>query len=1055
MENHFKPIKHEFSASKPLFFLLVLILLPACSEKKMTLEEAKQVSVSLRQESMVPPPRRINDILSVLDQTGNFDSESIQKLKLLADEVPGDIYKFYHNRAQRVRFFRKRGEAALQLGRYQQNLNDLRSALHWAETSPGRKNSQISTEYYARILQHLGIAETRSGNFLDGLGYIERSLKIQPTTVRYYLLTLRYLEIGDTASAEKTAKKGVAFSRARISGGKASVWDYIGRERLKISLLEARGQFSQAEPHIRAMVEYTRRVKSTHPLSYIHYHGMLAENLAYQGRFIEAEIEIRKTLEEVIGFSGANAGATAEILSYLGKILILQGRFDEAQRILQSAIHMLQGAGLRYDSTIVINLVLQLCRALVADRNFNEAMQQFDHVRFALQDNHFFYEKKVAQNPNLLLTLLKSGRVNEAMEIIVSVFKNYRLFFGDTHYRTAEMLCLRAMVHAINEDRKSALKDFAEGIPRLFAAQTESEINYLKKQRIQILIESYLHLLGNIYQNNLENTFAVDVPAESFKLAQMLIDSTVQQSLGATSAQKAITNPDLANLVRKEQDALRQIQAIQGAFLNAMAVPPAQQNQEIVSTLKERAAKLRQARSALLDEIQNRFPKYTEFITPQPITLGAVQKYLRSHESILLIIPTDENTFIWTIPSKGPVAFAISDLNRQQLHYAVRKIRKAFDAKAKTFGEIPDYNFELAFNLYDRLIEPVKDGWKNARDLTVIVHGPLALMPLSALPTKPIKLVADHAELFSSYRRIPWLIREVSITRQPSVSAFVMLRKLPTGDPDRIAFAGFGDPVYSLEQLAEEEVSNQKMKADGTNQQKNFQIRGIRLAEQGNLDNKNILSVQLTDLKRLPETAQEIKSIASALKCVPDRDIFLRARASEGRVKSMDLSNRRIIAFASHALVSGDLDGLNQPAIALSAPQVTGEDDDGLLTMEEVMKLNLNTDWVLLSGCNSGASYGRGAEVLSGLGQAFFYAGTRAILVSLWSVETTSAQLLTTGVFRNQQSDKSLSRARALQQSILDLIDGPGLTDQSSGKIIASYAHPLFWAPFILVGSGS
>ena len=178
MEKYFKPINHEFSASKPLFFLLALFLLSACTEKKMTLEEAKQVTVSMRQESLVPPPRRINDILSILDQTGNFDSESIQKLNLQADQLPGDIYRFYHNRAQRARFFRKRGEAALQLGRYQQNLNDLRSALHWAETSPGGKNSQVSNEDYARILQHLGIAETRSGNFLDGLAYIERSLKI-------------------------------------------------------------------------------------------------------------------------------------------------------------------------------------------------------------------------------------------------------------------------------------------------------------------------------------------------------------------------------------------------------------------------------------------------------------------------------------------------------------------------------------------------------------------------------------------------------------------------------------------------------------------------------------------------------------------------------------------------------------------------------------------------------------------------------------------------------------------------------------------------------------
>jgi CHAT domain-containing protein len=51
-----------------------------------------------------------------------------------------------------------------------------------------------------------------------------------------------------------------------------------------------------------------------------------------------------------------------------------------------------------------------------------------------------------------------------------------------------------------------------------------------------------------------------------------------------------------------------------------------------------------------------------------------------------------------------------------------------------------------------------------------------------------------------------------------------------------------------------------------------------------------------------------------------------------------------------------------------------------------------------------------------------------------------------------QKEDKNLSRARALRKSMLELIDGPGFKDQATGKIVASYAHPLFWAPFIIVG---
>ena len=210
--------------------------------------------------------------------------------------------------------------------------------------------------------------------------------------------------------------------------------------------------------------------------------------------------------------------------------------------------------------------------------------------------------------------------------------------------------------------------------------------------------------------------------------------------------------------------------------------------------------------------------------------------------------------------------------------------------------------------------------------------------------------------------------------------------------------------------------------------------------------------MQLNKLERLPDTSEEINSIAKVLGASPREDVFLGKEFSKSRVKTMNLADRKVIAFATHALIPGDLDGLDQPALAASSPAVTGEAGDGLITMEEILKLKLNADWVILSACNTGAAEGQGAEAISGLGKSFFYAGTRALLVTMWSVETTSARKLVTGIFQKQQEDKALSRAQALRQSILNIIDEANLRDETSGKIIASYAHPLFWAPFIIVG---
>ena len=175
-------------------------------------------------------------------------------------------------------------------------------------------------------------------------------------------------------------------------------------------------------------------------------------------------------------------------------------------------------------------------------------------------------------------------------------------------------------------------------------------------------------------------------------------------------------------------------------------------------------------------------------------------------------------------------------------------------------------------------------------------------------------------------------------------------------------------------------------------------------------------------------------------------------RASEEAVKSLDLTPYKVISFATHGLVPGDLNGLTQPALALSSPKVTGGKDDGLLTMGEILGLKLDADWAVLSACNTAAADGRGAEAVSGLGRAFFYAGARALLVSNWPVHSAATAHLMTDLFKRQATDPTLARAEALRRTRLGMIEGG--VNTIGGKAVFSYAHPIFWAPFTLVGDG-
>jgi CHAT domain-containing protein len=294
---------------------------------------------------------------------------------------------------------------------------------------------------------------------------------------------------------------------------------------------------------------------------------------------------------------------------------------------------------------------------------------------------------------------------------------------------------------------------------------------------------------------------------------------------------------------------------------------------------------------------------------------------------------------------------------------------------------------------------------------------------------------------------VPWLIRQIAITQLPTVTALTTLRTMTAAKSGRKPFIGFGDPWFSTAEAARALAAAKAAPAAPTA----IASRGaVHLRSAPKDDNNG----GLADLPRLPDTADEVKEVAIALKADPAKDVYLGAQANEQIVRTIDLDDRRVVMFATHGLIPGDLDKLTEPALALSAPDVAHVPGDGLLTVSKILGLKLNADWVVLSACNTAAGNGAGAEAVSGLGLAFFYAGSRAVLVSNWPVETVSARILTTTTFEREAASPGITRAEALRQAMLTLIDGPGAIDPGTRQATYSYAHPIFWAPFSLVGDG-
>ncbi|OQA09689.1 MAG: CHAT domain protein [bacterium ADurb.Bin374] len=134
----------------------------------------------------------------------------------------------------------------------------------------------------------------------------------------------------------------------------------------------------------------------------------------------------------------------------------------------------------------------------------------------------------------------------------------------------------------------------------------------------------------------------------------------------------------------------------------------------------------------------------------------------------------------------------------------------------------------------------------------------------------------------------------------------------------------------------------------------------------------------------------------------------------------------------------GQVESCSEPCLALSTSVDAAE--DGFLTMSEIFGLRLDAALIVLSACNTGVVDVAlpNLEALSGFARAFFHAGARRLLLTLWSIsDTATAEFMSSFYAHLLRADRPLE---ALWEARRRMLSIPGL------------AHPFFWAPFVLIG---
>lgn len=505
---------------------------------------------------------------------------------------------------------------------------------------------------------------------------------------------------------------------------------------------------------------------------------------------------------------------------------------------------------------------------------------------------------------------------------------------------------------------------------------------------------------------------------QAFTAAQELSASPAARALAQTAARAAIGGDDTARQARLREDLAGQVRQIERQLVRALPQSDPVRAARVGAALDAVGREL-----ADLDaRIQRSNPRYTELASPPPLTLAQTQSRLRAGEGLLLIVPAGEDIHVFAV-SRSKVAWNRLAGGAAPLQARLQALRCQVDDQAcgrpMPDGRLPTFDLRAAHDLYRELFGPVEHALAGVNRLYVTSSGPIATLPLGLLPTSP----PPTGEGLHGLTSTTWLSDRYALTTLPSVASLRAGAAPRRTASRRSAFVGFGDPMLTGP-------------APGAR----------RLADPAALRSA---------YPPLPGTADELRAMARTLGA-STASLRLGAKATEAAIKtSTDLSRAGVVAFATHGLLSRELGGVNEPGLVLTPPAKATPEDDGVLTASEAAALELSADWVILSACNTAGGDGApGADSLSGLARAFLYAGARALLVSHWRVFDDSTAALTVQTLAIQRANPTLSKAQALQRAMRVVRTGRLPDNTTLPGWRPEWAHPAYWAPFVVIAAG-
>ena len=440
----------------------------------------------------------------------------------------------------------------------------------------------------------------------------------------------------------------------------------------------------------------------------------------------------------------------------------------------------------------------------------------------------------------------------------------------------------------------------------------------------------------------------------------------------------------------------------------------------------------------LKKDIKNNYDYDVSKFSSSLISVQKIISKLKADEAFIFFTAGKDNIFINFLSGVDETGqhsnkYYKVKMTIDELHQYEKQIREGLNINSA-------FNINISNKLYKKLFLNIEENLKNINHIYMVTDSIMSSIPMNILVTDTaennIESIAMNSELqerglegveqqkhnkegIITYNNVKWLGLEYAITVLPSLDIFLSEKILL--NKKKYSFIGFGDPVLK--------------------EGRNCVAQARNLSRALGKDKK--ITNRIQDLCPLPDTSREILAISKILGA-SNKDLYLKNRATEKNVKSINFIDKDIVIFATHGLITEDIVDLKEPALVLTPPDKITEIDDGLLRASEIISLDLNAELVILSACNTASGLDKNAINLSGLTKAFFIAGADSILVSQWAVVSEAATALTMGMIKEMSSNINLSKSEALRASMLDI---------AKNGSSPHHTHPGFWAPFIIVDS--